>query len=272
MNSHESNAPASPDPTIPHTSQNLTGTQTILLIHGALSSRSEWDLVLPLLTTYHLLIPDLPSHAASASFGPFTLNHAADLLASLIRREARNGVAHVVGLSLGASVAARLASKHPDTVEVLLMTGYGDHKPNPFFTPYLPRLIYAEQFAENLVPRSWIRYLMDGAEIQSRNNSDLSLPVIRELVAALSSNDSPGPIRARTLVVAATKGGIVPSGDSTEHAKRLFKAVEEGGGKGRVVQHRRMRHPWNRQDPRLFAETIRAWIEIRDISEEFEDI
>jgi hypothetical protein len=37
-------------------------------------------------------------------------------------------------------------------------------------------------------------------------------------------------------------------------------------------RHPEMRHPWNRQDPVLFAETARCWFEGKEIPSGFEKL
>ena len=58
---------------------------------------------------YHILLPDLPSHGIANDIKSFFITIAAHLITELIARRARNGVAKLVGLSLGADVALRIA-------------------------------------------------------------------------------------------------------------------------------------------------------------------
>jgi pimeloyl-ACP methyl ester carboxylesterase len=83
---------------LPHDSHNPTGDESILLIHGGFSTGEEWDGVWPLLATqgYHLIVPDLRGHGAAV-----------------------DRVAHVVTMSIGAHVAAALASQYPGRVRSL---------------------------------------------------------------------------------------------------------------------------------------------------------
>ena len=104
-----------------HTAHNA-GQTTVVLIHGALVSGLYWDLVIPHLTSYRLLVPDLPGHGNSAS-APFSVDLAARQIAQLIRIHA-NGSAHIVGHSLGAQVAIRLACTEPDVVNSVFISGF----------------------------------------------------------------------------------------------------------------------------------------------------
>jgi hypothetical protein len=80
------------------------------------------------------------------------------------------------------------------------------------------------------------------------------------------------PWRARTLVVAATKGGLIPSNDSIKNARELALLGHQGNPETRVVQNKRMRHAWSRQDPKLFAEAVVCWIENKSLPDGFEPI
>ncbi|OJJ31596.1 hypothetical protein ASPWEDRAFT_176661 [Aspergillus wentii DTO 134E9] len=251
-------------------SSNPSAQTTILLIHGAFCSSEYWDLVIPhLSTSYHLLVPDLPGHAKSRSITPFTVDTSADLLAQLIRKEAKNGSAHVIGHSLGAHVAITLASAYPDLVQDVFVSGFAIFPPSAM-AEYAPYLIWPVIRVENMIPRSVISWLMDGTDVVRLDTSVCTLDLCRQVMVALrSSGEWPAPWRARTLVVAAIKGGIIPSSDNAEYAGRLAEIGREVNPETIAVIHPDMRHPWNRQAPGLFAETARAWFERRDLPEGF---
>ncbi|KAJ5778869.1 Alpha/beta hydrolase fold-1 [Penicillium paradoxum] len=82
---------------------------TVALIHDALVSGLYWNLMIPHLPSYHFLVPDRPGHGKSQAIAPLSVDLAARLIAQLIRTHAINGLAHIVGHSLGAQVAIRLA-------------------------------------------------------------------------------------------------------------------------------------------------------------------
>ena len=104
--------------------------RTLLLLHGAISSHREWDLVSAHLPTYHLLIPDLPSHGRSASASiPLELASTAALLKDLISEHAQNGKADVVGMSMGGYTAIYIAQKYPNIVGDLFVSGVGQKWP-----------------------------------------------------------------------------------------------------------------------------------------------
>lgn len=94
----------------------------IVLVHGSVVTRKIWlPQVRDLSATYRVLAPDLPGHGALAHL-PFTFDVAVPTLAELIRREA-GGRALVAGLSLGGYVSMELASRHPDLLAGLVLSG-----------------------------------------------------------------------------------------------------------------------------------------------------
>jgi len=96
---------------------------TIVFLHGTRLTSASWAAqVAALSDEFHCLAPDLPSHGTAVAES-FTVDGAADAVASLIEREAHDGRAVVVGLSLGGYVAMALAARHPERVRGLVIAG-----------------------------------------------------------------------------------------------------------------------------------------------------
>lgn len=294
---------------LPHSSldppNGQVATATILLIHGAFSSRGEWDLVVPFLKTasdvnYHLLLPDLPCHGAAKVVPPgdslspddkdvrqpqaaFSVRHSSSLVAHLIRQKAIGGRAKIVGMSLGAIVAVDLASTFPDVVdEAVFVSGY-EIFPGLSPSGLAPYGLWMMKRIERAAPRSLVKWLMDGADIKGGSSSEdpsevkqngSSLALCRDMVAAISGSGPqqewpPPSWPARTLIIAAGKRSILPTSDHPEDAKRLAGIGRELNADTVAMTHPLMRHPWNCQDPKLFAETTCAWFERRPVPDGF---
>ncbi|KAH6851579.1 Alpha/Beta hydrolase protein [Alternaria rosae] len=243
-----------------HISVNKDSSSTILFIHGAFADAYDWDLAMPHIHGYHLLLPDCPGHGRSSHI-PFSIETSAEHIARLVEAEAIGGRAHVVGHSLGASIAVRLAYKHPQVVESMFISGYSEAPVSR--APLLPYLLWASNRMEKAVPRPWIRWLMDGTDI--RHTSSPTLSLCTQIARTDSAAAQIRPWSARTLIIVAGKGGLVPSNDSPEAARKLAKIGKENNTLALAYTHPDMRHPWNRQDPRLWAETVVAWVERKDI-------
>ena len=94
---------------------------SVALLHGFGGAASNWTLVAPpLAESCHVLVPELPGHGGSTALpAPVeTLDPYADRVVSLL-----DGPTVLVGHSLGAVVALRLATRHPDLVRGLVLAG-----------------------------------------------------------------------------------------------------------------------------------------------------
>jgi pimeloyl-ACP methyl ester carboxylesterase len=94
----------------------------IVLVHGTRLTRAAWTAQLEALSdAYRVIALDLPGHG-SLTDRTFTLDGAADELARVIELAA-GGRAVVVGLSLGGYVAMDLASRRPELIRGLVLSG-----------------------------------------------------------------------------------------------------------------------------------------------------
>lgn len=246
---------------VPHV-EAIAGVEgTIVFIHGAFASGNDLSLVTPHLPQYHILCPNLPGHGVARDIRPFSVAYASELIRDLIARRARGGVAHVVGHSLGASVAMHLASNYPEVIRTVLVSGFGVSLNTGHFSPYIPYALWLSLRVEAAVPRSVTRWLMDGTDLSRLDMSICSLSLCRGICAPRSAAEKwPRPWPARTLVIAAGKGGLIPSNDSTADAQRLARIGQQQNADTAAYTHPQMRHPWNRQAPALFASTVPSWI------------
>ena len=103
------------------------GAPAVLAVHGITASSYEWLALARALTgRATILAPDLRGRGASNGLpGPYGIEaHVADLLAVLDQLELAQP-AVVIGHSLGAYIAARLAADHPDRVRAAVLVDGG---------------------------------------------------------------------------------------------------------------------------------------------------
>jgi 4,5:9,10-diseco-3-hydroxy-5,9,17-trioxoandrosta-1(10),2-diene-4-oate hydrolase len=117
------------------------GPDTLVLLHGAGPGVSGWSNFSGNLEHYtgnfRTLIVDMPGFGKSAHPAEYDrsyLRYAADAVVSLMD-ELGVGSAHVLGNSLGGSVAARLVLAHPDRVRRLVLMGPGSALSIGLFAP-----------------------------------------------------------------------------------------------------------------------------------------
>ncbi|KAK5727276.1 hypothetical protein LTR15_003170 [Elasticomyces elasticus] len=264
-----------PSTRLPFSEQNPNATSTILFIHGAFMDRADWDLIAPHLPSYHLLLPDLPSHGQASHITPFSKQLSAQLLADLIRDHAHGGKAHIIGLSLGAFVAVELASSYPDVVDEMFISGL-KVMPDSLRTGIGPYGLWVSQRIESSIPLPLIRWAMDGADVRRADLSRVTMPLCRAMLTTVTAGDNQGewaqPWLARTCIISADKSGIVPSADHPEDAVKYRDIGRRGNGETVAFTHPLMRHPWNRQDPELFANAAKCWFERRSLPEGFVEL
>jgi 2-hydroxy-6-oxonona-2,4-dienedioate hydrolase len=102
------------------------GEETVLLLHGGLSTANRWKASLEPIAAagWRALTVDLPGRgfAVQTHDRPLTVPDFADFVAHFLD-EMEIARVPVVGASLGAHVAAEFAYRHPDRVEQLVLVG-----------------------------------------------------------------------------------------------------------------------------------------------------
>lgn len=248
---------------------NPTGSATILLIHGAFGSNEEWDQVVPSLTKadFHVLVPDLPTHARSLAIQPFRVDYAATLILELVDKHAKNGCAHIVGFSLGAHVAAYLAEHgKPEQILSVIASGYNYFKPPPIALSLItPALFCLHHLTTGLTnPMAEIRDIQEGRT---------SYEFIQGVMRTIFQPREIGDIHVRLLAIASASENTILAKDRQECSRTLFQAVVRGRDNGsRAVLNRSIRHAWHVQNPELFGALILAWVNQDPLDSGFEDI
>ncbi|HQA24146.1 MAG TPA: alpha/beta hydrolase, partial [Rhodoglobus sp.] len=92
---------------------------TLVFLHGGNVAGWMWGQQVPAFADHHVLVPDYPGFGASNDEPWISIAATADAVAELIATT--GGPAHVVGLSLGSSVALELAARHPEQVSSLFL-------------------------------------------------------------------------------------------------------------------------------------------------------
>lgn len=99
------------------------GAPCVVLLHGVGTSGWMWRRVAAMLAEdLHVLVPDLPGHGRSNDRRWISVADTVEVLAQVVSK-VPGGRAHVVGLSLGGYVAARMAADLPDVVDSAVVSG-----------------------------------------------------------------------------------------------------------------------------------------------------
>lgn len=94
----------------------------LVLLHGFAAAKEHWLPLLPFLSQYRILIPDLPGWGESG-FNPdraFGLEEQAARLDNWLREQGLKGV-HIVGNSMGGAIAGLFTARYPDMVSSLVL-------------------------------------------------------------------------------------------------------------------------------------------------------
>jgi pimeloyl-ACP methyl ester carboxylesterase len=281
-------APEPARPQLFHLSLNEEREKTVILLHGLLSSHLEWAYVIPRLSEYHILVPDLCGHSQSKDIGPATVDHAADRVAELIQTRAHSQRAHVVGLSFGGFVALRLdlkygAAPRGGLVESLFITGAAPLRGVTAWLAARPGFIWITmQMLLCYLPNAVYWYAASRAglkrhdELLQEMRNNLGWELIEGVYSSILgiTMDDVANLHARTLTVA---GGQQDDLLATEEMgarlrERAMESEFQPDHRSHAVMVRRAVHAWDLQLPELFADGIIAWIEQKPLPDGFEQL
>ncbi|KAI9830173.1 MAG: hypothetical protein M1819_005850 [Sarea resinae] len=247
-----------------HVALNESQPETIVLLHGLMGCTLEWAHVEPHLSDYHLLIPDMPSHSGSRHQGPFTLVHAANKVADLIRARAHNSTSHVVGFSAGGYVACTLAKMHPELVSCLFVSGVYNMATRWGWMPVAPLELFMPASTVDYGQRRMGWKSPEGYQKEAAAN--YSPKMAQEAWKSFASFGDGEPLSMRALAVSGRKQ------DDTEAVGRLSEVLRKGNPESRAVVVPGAMHPWLLQFPELFAQGIKAWVQGGELPTDFEII
>lgn len=274
---------------------NPTASETIILLHGLFCSHLEWEHVVPHLSDqYHVIVPDQPQHNRSRSIAPFTLVLAADKVASLVRKHAHGGRAHVVGLSLGGFTTQELIRRHPDLVTSAFVTGA---------TPFTPAQTWLARRSGII---HWGLWFMMATRLYNFTASRAGLLPHVELQKHMAANNATRDLAADAYSNIAGFGWVdveevakqvkqrvlcCAGGqqDDVEGTRKLARIIRSGGVSGegegsssssssddsersqsKAYVVRKAIHGWDLHFPELFAQGVKSWIRQEAMPEDFE--
>ena len=229
----------------------------VVFLHGFGVSHTMWHpQVEGLSDLYHCLAPDLPECGNSTDTGPFTLKDASQRVVDVIRERIPDGTAHVVGLSIGGSVALQILRDEPQVLDHLLISGVTTHLP-----PFLDTLHRLDEGALHLLSRErLVEYLVQQYHIPQAYHNLLLADMRKVKPEALLHVSQemkkiklPRERHVPTLIAVGQEEAFVIKHDAYEMRRSLH------GARGVLVPG--VGHFWNLVAPDLFTKTLRAWIQ-----------
>lgn len=195
----------------------------VVLLHGLGSSSADWSEQQAALEARHRVIAvDLPGHGRSSlPAGRLTVEHMAADVATLLA-ELDEAPAHVLGLSLGACVALRLALASPARVRTLTLVNAFARLPlgdpgqlarlalRAVLIGTAPMSAVAAHVARRLFPWPEQRQLYESAVVSLAATPRRAYVATMRALAAFDARGQLAAVRHPTLIVAGDRDGSVP--------------------------------------------------------------
>ncbi len=241
--------------------------ETIVFLHGDGIAGWMWDEQLKAFNDYHCIVPDLPGHGKSAEVKPVTVQDTADKIIDIIKNKAKNGKAHLVGLSMGAQIAVQILSTAPEVVNHVLISGalVRSSQPTESFLKLLDNLIALYLPDKNKIIRimSYVRSynipknLLDKFRESTYVIEPYSLDKILRETILFKMPDNLEHADVPVLVMAGEKDYRIIN----ESALNLLNVLPNS--KGAVAL--KVGHLWNIENPDLFNNVLRSWLKDENI-------
>lgn len=241
---------------------------TILFLHGLGVSSWMWqDQIETLRQNFHCLAVDLPGNGDSFEEEWVSFSETAASLANLIQSHAKNGMAHVVGLSLGGYTALRLLAEFPEHVASTLVSGVTIQPfPDTFLYNLLPRVV-SRTTGWNMTISIMSRIMQLPPEVKPlyrRDSKRLTAETINRIYDEVLSFTFPPVLHQRQPKLLAVAG---------EKEARLvlsslpdFLQIETAVTAIAPNAH----HGWNGEFPHLFSQMVAAWVDNQPLPTELE--
>ncbi|MBJ2119757.1 alpha/beta hydrolase [Arthrobacter sp. MSA 4-2] len=246
------------------------GAPTCIILHGVGTTSWMWrGLVDRLEGAVRLVMVDLPGHGHNASRPWVSIDDTVLALTQIIDETTVDGIAHVVGLSLGGYLALEITAAHPEKVESALVSGVNVL---PFPRPRLMR-------ATGHLMASFVR---SGVMLRANARSLAIPPEDYQGYVAAARSMAKGTFTAigeelmnyRLPATAATcPTRVLATAGANEHPLILESLTKIAA----AFPHAQARiapavgHAWNGQNPDLFAQTVLAHITSQPLPTELAD-
>lgn len=229
--------------------------ETILFLHGGNVAGWMWGQQVPAFTDHRILVPDLPGVGASNDEPWVSIAATADDLATLLD----GAPAHVVGLSLGSSVAVELAARHPHLVSSLFLASAQLAPPrrrDMAMAGLLLRFWERRGFWSNLARSYGLRG--EDAELFI----ETGLGIRRQTAVAIYDEIRRG-VPSTTLDAVSAPALVVAGEKDSPAITRASLAIAADLGWTTAIAPG-MHHQWNIENIELFNRSLRAWLDRRE--------
>jgi len=234
-----------------------SATETLIFLHGGNVAGWMWGQQVPAFPEYRVLVPDLPGFGASSDEQWESTAAAADAVAALLDTRP----AHVVGLSLGSSVALQLAARHPQLVQSLFLASAQVAPParRDVFVGRAMLLFWNQRGFWTALARSYGLAGEDAALFV-----ETGLGIRRETARAILDEVARGTAESVLSRVSAPTIAVAGGADSAAIASTSLGRIAAGIRGSIVATAPGLHHQWNIEDVELFNRSLRTWLTTRE--------
>lgn len=228
--------------------QNSEGFKKVSEYHDATSDNPVAKIIKKKLETlqgkYHVIAPDLPGFGNTEALDKVSLDRLTDEIAAF-QKAIGLGKARVFGASMGGILAVKLAARHPEAVEAIVLQGTMTRSKDMQKVPYFAAQVATLPPIPNILKKTGLdKKLFEGIVKGSKDfklaDKETQDRVIRDTYAADSATsaktlreigrDIGGDIEATkcpVIVIDGANGDLVPIAKSLEVSKRFDKTPEK---------------------------------------------
>ena len=241
--------------------------ETILFLHSGAMAGWMWEEQLKAFNDYHCIVPDLPEQGLSSELKPFTIKNTAQMIIDIIDDHANNGMAHLVGISLGAQIIVQILGKTPEVVDHAVISGTLTHRIpqnetllkllDYTFKVYEPVkdtdfFVKANMRTHNMPKNLFEKFKESTLQVKGDAlNRILRENLLFELPEGLERVKSP------ILVITGEKDYKIIK----KSADDIINAISTSEG----YTAPKLGHMWNLEDSKLFNRVLRRWINDKPI-------
>lgn len=230
----------------------------IVFLHGLAMGQWMWHDQIRHFADYDCYNVDLPGHGGSSQIAWDSFNQAADCVGQLIEADIRGKPVYLVGMSLGAVVGLHVLLRQPRQIERAVLTGAFAETPPRWIIMLQGRVMSAllpTSFGKKLFARM-LQLPPEAMPAYEQSIRALSMAAFRRINRQIAEYRPP-----EGLEKIATPSLFV-TGDKDIAINRRAVTILAGRVPGSVgVYAPEAHHGWNGEDPALFNEMTRAWIE-----------
>lgn len=236
--------------------------ETIIFLHGGGLSGWMWDKQVEAFANYHCIVPDLPEHGRSTNIKPFTIRGAAEILIDIIKDHAKNGKAHLVGISLGAQLVVQIMSMEPELVDHAFISGTLIRR-MPHTESLLKLLDYAIKVYEPVKDKDFFIK----ANMRTYNMPKIFFEKFKESTNQIERDSLDRILRENMLFKLPHGLEKVEAPVLVMTGEKDYKIIKESASdlvkifpNSRAAVALKVGHLWNLESPELFNKTLMAWL------------